>query len=340
VAVIIPCYDEESTIGRKLIDVYDNCSYESNLRKIYVIDDHSHDDTFQTALRFKIDRNLDNLFVWRSESTEGKAAALNWAFPRISEDVFAITDADTLWSKNALEELVSDLADPSVGAATARLAIANAQGGFGAEVLYRKKFDELMKAESNIDSCAGFNGQLMVLKKEVAKRLRISERTYADDVDLLFKVRIMGFRVIYEPNAEIREFAPTNWWEVFKQKVRRSRGITQILLGNLDVLGRYGRFGRLIYPLRLYTHVVSPVINVVLLILLSILGIIYPLVFLGALLLCISPMRVLVAEYLVSQFALLFGLLVPRRGRWRSQKAIGSTAAEPALSSLRSGRND
>lgn len=323
VAIVVPCYNEEAKIESKLANVFDMCSYNKRLMKVYVVDDYSTDDTFQIAHKFKDRRSLKNLNIWRNPAKKGKPSALNWAFDRINEDVISITDADVLWESDTLEELVRNLGNPSVGGASGKIIIGNSQDSAATRIerLYRKKYDQWRKAESNYDSCSVFNGPLMIFKREVLEKVRINERTYADDTDLLFKTRKLGYRAIYDPKAIVREFPPRTIRELFKQKIRRSRGLTQVLLGNFKVLGRYGRFGQIVYPLSIYNHIISPLITLGLLVLLPIVIMKYPFVMTAALLLCVPSIRLVVIGYLLSQFALVFGLVMPRHGRWKTHRA-------------------
>ncbi len=322
VAVVIPCYNEETRIESKLANVFDMCSYNKRLMNVYVVDDYSTDHTFRIAEKFKHDRNLENLNIWKNQSKKGKPSALNWIFNRIDADVFAITDADVLWERDTLEELTRNLGAPSIGGANGKIIVANSQDSLATRIerIYRRKFDQWRKAESNFDSCSVFNGPLMIFKRDVIRKVRINERTYADDTDLSFKTRKLGYRAIYDPEAVVREFAPPTMRELFRQKIRRSRGLTQVLLGNFRVAGRFGRFGQVIYPLSIYNHVVSPLITLVLLVLLPFVVLEYPFVAFAVLLLFVPFIRLVVIGYLLSQLALVFGLAMPRRGRWGTRR--------------------
>lgn len=319
VALVIPCYNEEAIIKRKLANSI-NISYPSGPLMIYVVDDGSTDDTFKIAKEFKQLNGLKNLFVWKNPGRKGKTRALNWLFDKIGEDIVVVTDADVLLEKTSLVKLVANFSDSTVGAVTGKMVINKRNKEFTAkiETLYRKIYDVWRRAESNLDSCSVFNGSLMAFRRRVVQKVEIDENMRTDDIGLLFKIRRLGYRAVYEPEALFYEYADPSLSQQMKRKIRRATALTHVLLKNLSVMGRYGSFGRVIYPISIYNHIICPMLTLILLFLFPTIVFRYPIILLFSFLLLVPIIRTAVVGFIAAQLALVIGLFMREKGRWET----------------------
>ena len=259
VALVIPCYNEEVVIERKLINSF-NLTRPKGPFAVYVIDDGCTDNSVKIAEEFKRLKETENLFLLKHQGEKGKARALNWVFEKIQEDIIVVTDVDVILEKNALVNLIANFNDATVGAVNGKLLINKQNKKFttNTESSYRRIYDIWRRAESNLHSCSVFNGPLMAFRKQVLDKVKINENTYSDDTDLLFKTIQLGYRAIYEPQAQFFESVDPSFLEQMKRKIRRATGLTHTLLENLKMLGRYGSFGRVIFPISLTVHIFFP----------------------------------------------------------------------------------
>jgi len=319
VAMIIPCYNEESVIRRKLTNSID-ISRPIGPFTIYVVDDGSTDNTFKIASEFRQLNGPENIFVWKNPGRKGKINALDWVFNKTTEDIVVITDADVLLEKSSIVELIDNFNDQTVGAVTGKMMITKQGKEFTAktENLYRKIYDVWRRAESNLDSCSVFNGSLMAFRKEVLRKVSIDENMHYDDENLLFKTRRLGYRAVYEPEALFYESADPSLLQQMKRKVRRATALTHVLLRNLDMIGQYGFFGKLIYPISIYNHIICPIITLILLLLSPLIVFRYPVILLLGSLLLVPIIRTAVVGFITAQIALAIGLIMPERGRWET----------------------
>lgn len=83
-SVVIPCYNEEITIGKVIED------YLNYFDSIYIINNNCTDKTVEIAKQYKI--NIINV------SIQGKGAAIKEAFNQIDDDVIILTDGDSTYS--------------------------------------------------------------------------------------------------------------------------------------------------------------------------------------------------------------------------------------------------
>ena len=157
----------------------------------------------------------------------------------------------------------------------------------------------------------------MGFRTDLLKKIKIDPDAYADDSDMLFKVIRSGYRVVYEPRAIVYERVPLSVKGRIIQKMKRINGLRRVYIKNLDMLGK-GRFGKIIYPYALLTHIISPLIVLLL-------SVLYPVVviqnpaYLGFLVFFILPkMGETVRSFVITQFIMNFSFLVPTAGSWEA----------------------
>ena len=323
VALVIPCYNEEAVIERKLINSF-NLTRPKGPFTVYVVDDGCTDCSLRIAEEFKLLNENEKLFLLKYQGKKGKARALNWAFEKIQENIIVITDVDVILRKNALANLIANFNDPTIGAVNGKLLINKQNKKFttNTESSYRRIYDVWRRAESNLHSCSVFNGPLMAFRKNVLENVKINENTYSDDTDLLFKTIRLGYRAIYEPEAHFYESVASSFLQQMKRKIRRATGLTHTFLENLNMLGRYGSFGRVIFPISLSIHILFPILTFVSLLLFPVIVFRHFIILPLFLFLLIPIVRETIIGFFTAQMALVIGLIMPRKGRWKTTRAI------------------
>lgn len=256
VTLIIP-FLNESVIMKKKIEDTSKIRYPKNKFTVVFLDDHSTDNSIQIIkentkkfpFKFKIISN---------EGEKGKSNALNYIFPKLTSEITIITDADSLIKENAIEQLVQDFKDQKIGGTNAKLVILEPQKNkntYHKETLYRFFYDIWRQGESNLDSVSICNGPLMAFRTKLIKDVKLNSKV--DDSELVFDIIRKKFRFVYNKEAIIYEISPTDHLERTKQKMRRVRGLMYLYLKNLGLMGK-GKFGKIILPYALLTHVISP----------------------------------------------------------------------------------
>ncbi len=107
-SVVIPCYNEEATLGEcldKLLAIQDD---DLSLQVI-IVDDASTDDSLRVAQRLSAE--YPNVQVVRHSSNRGKGAALRTGFQHATGDFVAVQDADLEYDPRDLRRLVEPLID-------------------------------------------------------------------------------------------------------------------------------------------------------------------------------------------------------------------------------------
>lgn len=94
IAVLIPCYNEEMTIGKVIKD------FQKTLpdATIYVYDNNSTDKTIEEAKKCGV--------IVRSEKTQGKGAVIRSMFRDIDADIYVMVDGDDTYPPDKVPEMI------------------------------------------------------------------------------------------------------------------------------------------------------------------------------------------------------------------------------------------
>ena len=122
---------------------------------------------------------------------------------------------------------------------------------------------------------------------------------------------------MYEPSALVTEFISGSAVVRARQEIRRGRGLTRRIMQNVGVLGRFGYFGKIIYPFSLFNYIFSPLLTIILLVLLPFVIIKYIFLLLLLPFLLIPKVRIAVFGYLYRELSLFIGLFTPSKPRWK-----------------------
>jgi cellulose synthase/poly-beta-1,6-N-acetylglucosamine synthase-like glycosyltransferase len=331
ISIIVPTFEEVGIIRRKLENIA-SLDYSKGKLRVIVIDDCSKDGTAELAEILLRDLRLNGRVVRTSERI-GLNASLNVALKEVEDPLICITDVDVVLEQNSLKNAVTVLEKfGNVGGATGRLVplFDKRNVTTRSEESYRLFYDQAMLAESSLHSVFPGNGTLIIFRKSSLPSI---PKTYgSSDGNIVIGVIKAGQRFLYVPNAIVKEIVPDTLGEQRLQKVRRARRLIEVFLHNTDVLfnRQYGKFGRVIYPVKFMMHVLSPMfllvgfISMIFLVatmryvlLNAVLGALL-VAFLGTLVVS-SGIRSFITSFVLHNFYLVLGLLsVPRRNHlWR-----------------------
>jgi cellulose synthase/poly-beta-1,6-N-acetylglucosamine synthase-like glycosyltransferase len=239
VTLVIPAYDEEAVIERKLANAR-ALAYPADRFQVVVASDGSSDRTAELARAAGADLVLE---LPRS----GKVAALNAAVREATGQLLAFSDANSFWRPDALRRLVERFADERVGYACGQVRFEGGEGG-NQEGLYWRYEMAVRSMETRLAGITAGNGAIYAVRREAYIELDPSR---GQDIGFPFELTKRGWRAVYEPGAVAEEkMAPTVEGE-FRRKRRMMWGLWDVMLkwGMLDPRG-YGPA----YALEIYSH--------------------------------------------------------------------------------------
>jgi cellulose synthase/poly-beta-1,6-N-acetylglucosamine synthase-like glycosyltransferase len=239
VSLVIPAYDEEKVIERKLANAR-ALDYPADRLEIVVASDGSSDRTAELARSAGADVVLEL-------PRGGKVAALNTAVGQAKGTILAFSDANSFWRPDALDWLVGRFADQRVGYVCGRVRFEGGEGG-NQEGLYWRYEMAVRSMETRLAGITAGNGAIYAVRREAYIELDPSR---GQDIGFPFELTKRGWRAVYEPAAAAEEkMAPTVEGE-FRRKRRMMWGLWDVMLkwGMLDPRG-YGPG----YALEIYSH--------------------------------------------------------------------------------------
>lgn len=213
VTLVIAAHNEEDVIEAKLRNVAE-LDYPDDRLEVIVAADGSDDATAERAARFP------RVKVLHRPERLGKLAAITRAVAESSGEVLIFSDANNMYSRGAVRELVAPLADPSVGVVGGRKAIDDGSGRAldRAEGLYWRYESKLKEWESSIGSVIGAPGEIVAFRREA---YRTPDAGYlTEDFMQAMMVAASGWRVLYAPGAVSLERASAT---IADEATRRSR---------------------------------------------------------------------------------------------------------------------
>jgi biofilm PGA synthesis N-glycosyltransferase PgaC len=223
VSVVIAAYNEGKVIERKIRNTL-ALDYPPDRLEIVVASDGSKDDTAGIAQRFEDGKRVR---VFAYPINRGKVTALNETVPQVNGEIVVLSDATAMLDRGSVRKLMTNFADPRVGAATGRYTVVKAdEASIGkSEDFYWKYETYLKNQESQIASTLGGHGHLQAIRKELYPFP--PPGTINDDYIIPVSVLSKGYRTVFEPEAV--------GWEEAHEMAGFGRRV-RIMAGNLQQL--------------------------------------------------------------------------------------------------------
>jgi cellulose synthase/poly-beta-1,6-N-acetylglucosamine synthase-like glycosyltransferase len=218
-SVIVAAHDEVAVIADKVTDVLAS-DYPARLLELIVASDGSADGTVEAARRAGATRVLDLPRV-------GKLAALTRAAEVSSGEILVFTDADSLFERRTLRELVSNFADEHVGGVAANVVRCVAEDGrpvARGEGLYWRYERLIKRLEDRVGSVVSASGHLYAVRRRFFAPSTLAAGT--DDFVISSQVVRAGGRLAFDERAIVLVATPEDADTELRRRVRvMNRGL-------------------------------------------------------------------------------------------------------------------
>ena len=265
VAVLIPAYKEETVIVRTIRSVL-NSDYK-NLR-IIVIDDGSPDRTAEVACEAYAAEIAAGHIEVLTKQNGGKAAALNYALERLTEEIYVGIDADTVIAADAISKLIPHFEDPRIGAMAGNAKVGNRVNLWtrwqALEYITSQNFERrALDLFHVVTVVPGAIGAWRTAPVKAAGGYPIN--TVAEDADLTMNILEQGYRVDYEDRSLAFTEAPIDMGGLMRQRFRWSFGTLQAIWKHRAAFVRNKAMGLFALPniliFQMFLPLVSPFID-------------------------------------------------------------------------------
>ncbi|HDQ40451.1 MAG TPA: glycosyltransferase [Desulfonatronum sp.] len=196
-SLVIPCYNEESTLERCIERVQSIVDDMLSLELI-IVDDCSKDNSIQVAEGLV--KRFSNICLVRHEVNQGKGAALRTGFAHVTGEFVGVQDADLEYDPMDLKKLLVPLAE------------GRADVVFGSRYLYsgerrvlyfwHSQMNRILTFFSNMFSDLGLTDMetcYKLFRREILQSITIEENRFGFEPEIVAKVGEMGCRVYEFP---------------------------------------------------------------------------------------------------------------------------------------------
>ena len=251
VSIVIPTYNEELIIGKKLDNIFE-LDYPLELIEVVIIDS-STDNTLKIIKTYQ--EKYNNIRLIDEGERVGLATALNKAYAAAKNEIVVKTDCDSFLHKDALIQMVANFSDTKVGGVCGKQVVINESK---VEEGYRSIQSKLQVVESWLDSTIIFHGPFSAYRKNLI--VPMDPASLADDSELAVKIRKQGYRTIIDPEVIFYEASQSRFMKRRMQKDRRGKGLIRLLLQHRDVVfnPKYGKYGMVVFPMNYFMMIFSP----------------------------------------------------------------------------------
>jgi len=235
ISILIPVHNEESKVESKLENIK-SISYPKEKMEIIVVDDASEDNSVEKVKHFMRRNPGLNIRLIRQTLRGGKSVALNKALAASTKPIIIVSDADTRWPPDILQEVLPYLSDPQIGAITGKGINENAEKSWvtRAENTYLQLANLLRLGESKIHSTIRFEGGFCAYKRDAFESFDCE--TGSDDSGTALGIVQRGYRSILVPEALFYTSFPASLVGKFRVKVRRANQLIGLWVKCLKLL--------------------------------------------------------------------------------------------------------
>ena len=248
VTVIVPCWNEETTIFGTMQSLF-NLNYPKDKIKILLIDDGSTDNTWNVISKFT---NHENVKVFKKENG-GKYTAINLGLDQTDTEFVGCLDADSFVHPEALSRIMSYFEKDSSTMAVAPSIIVNnpvtiiqkAQKAEYDMAVYIKKMLAFMGAIHVTP------GPFTIFRKKVFNDLGPYRHAHnTEDMEIAFRMQKNYYKIEQCNDAFIYTNTPSTIGKLFRQRLRWIYGFINNTIDYKDTLFRtkYGNFSLFTVP--------------------------------------------------------------------------------------------
>jgi glycosyltransferase involved in cell wall biosynthesis len=231
-SIVVPCFNEASTLARLLSLVVDSPIALS--REIVIVDDGSTDASPEIVERFADGRPAGvRVITLRHQTNQGKGAALRTALAHVTGDVIVIQDADLEYDpsdySNLLAPILAGTADVVYGTRRAQRSLAGSafsQWRFILAAWSVTQLANLLFRARLTDYATGYK----MFTRRVSDRLELRSTGFEVDAEITARVRKLGYEIVevpirYRPRtvAEGKKIRGIDGWRALRTLIKEFR---------------------------------------------------------------------------------------------------------------------
>lgn len=248
VTIIVPCWNEETTVSKTIHSIL-NLDYPKDKLKIMVVDDGSKDNTWSVIQKFKNNPQIE-LY---SKENGGKYTALNFGLSKLTTDLVGCLDADSYVHKDSMKKIALYFEDKQTMAVAPSIhlwqpknvlqLLQKIEYGFG---IFTRKMYHYMNAIYITP------GPFSIFRREVFDNLGGYRHAHnTEDIEIALRMQKNGYKIAHAHDAIVYTVPPKTLKKLLKQRVRWSHGFIKNASDYRDMIfnRKYGNVGMIILPM-------------------------------------------------------------------------------------------
>lgn len=248
VTIVIPCWNEESTVEKTVLSLL-ALNYPQDKLNIFIVDDGSTDNTWNVISKFA---ESSNISVFRKENG-GKYTALNFGLDNSDTEFFGCLDADSFVHPESLVRIMSYFAKdkdsmavaPSVVVGSTTNVIQEAQKAEYHMGVYTKKMLGFLGA-INVTP-----GPLTIFRRKVFTDLGPYRHGHnTEDMEIAYRMQKNDYKIEHCNDAYVYTNTPGTVKKLYRQRLRWIYGFINNTIDYRDVFfkKKYGNFALFTLP--------------------------------------------------------------------------------------------
>lgn len=255
VSIIVPCWNEETSVVRTVESIRE-LEYPQSKIEIIVVDDGSTDKTWNEMKKIS---HLDNVILIKKENG-GKHTANNLGIEKSKGSYIATIDADTCLEKDALCMVMTEFNDnPELDSVGSTVLVRNPSTLVQyAQMIEYQMFSFTKVLLALVNGALVVPGAFSVYKKEVFEEIGLFEEAHKlEDLELTFRMQKNGMKVGQTHHAVAYTTGPNTVMKLWSQRKRWGYGF---LKNSYDYKSMFfnkenNNFGFFTLPMSLFTYI-------------------------------------------------------------------------------------
>jgi cellulose synthase/poly-beta-1,6-N-acetylglucosamine synthase-like glycosyltransferase len=222
VSIMVPCYNEETTVVGTIESLLGS-TYPQDRLKIIVIDDGSKDHTWDVVQKFA---NHSQVVLLQKKNEGSKFAALNYGLKHVNTDIVGCLDADSSVDHRAIWHSVQLFSRPDVYAVVPSMVIDHPKSFM--QHMQKVEYElatYLKRVLHQLEALYVAPGPLTLFRKEVFDTLgEYEEAHHTEDLEIALRMQIHGMRLAHAADSLVYTKGPRTWPALLKQRIRWTYG--------------------------------------------------------------------------------------------------------------------
>ncbi len=249
VSIVMPCYNEEKTIGAAIESLL-ALDYPKEMIEIIIVDDRSKDQSAEIVRGYALRYPQVRLIV-NGRNSGGAAEPTNIGVKAARFNYVAVADADSTPQPHALIRMIGFLqTDPKVGGVTCavlarhpRTFIQRLQAIEYSMIAWARKLLDC------VDSVYVTPGPFALYRKDVLFKIGLFDtKNLTQDIEIVWRMYTYGYMARMCLATQVYSETPERFRQWWKQRLRWNIGGTQTLLKYKSYLFKKGMLGAFIIP--------------------------------------------------------------------------------------------